>query len=97
MFFQLLWQSRIDFGSYSGAPEILEYFRRIAQDYDLYRVIRLNHRVIGAKWHGAKGMWNVTVENTVTEEVLEDWAHFMITGSGILKSVPDQFNYCAFD
>lgn len=76
-----------DLGSYSGASEILQYFKRIARDYDLYRFIRLNHRVVGAKWDEAKGIWNVTVENTVTGEVIEDWGHFMITGSGILKCV----------
>ena len=71
--------------SYSPASEILEYFRRVARKYDLYRHIRLQHQVVGAKWDDTKGIWSVEVRNLVTGELFSDWCHFMITGTGILK------------
>lgn len=76
-----------DSDSYSRAPEILEYFRGVARKYELYRFIKLNHKVIETRWIDEKGIWSVRVEDTITGHIFEDWCHFMITGSGILKCV----------
>jgi hypothetical protein len=43
--------------------------------------------VVEARWNEEKGIWTIKVEDTTSREVIEDWSHFMITGSGILKSV----------
>lgn len=73
--------------SYSPAPEILDYFRSVAQKYELYRFIKLSHKVVEAKWDEDQGIWNITVEDLTTGNIIHDWCHFMITGSGILKYV----------
>lgn len=73
--------------SYSPAPEILEYFKGLAKKYELYRFIRLSHKVVGADWVASEGIWKIKVQNLETDEVIEDWCHFMISASGILKSV----------
>ena len=57
----------------------------VAQKYELYRFIKLSHKVIGAEWHEDEGTWKITVEDLSTGTVFEDWCHFMISGSGILK------------
>ncbi|KAH0835350.1 putative sterigmatocystin biosynthesis monooxygenase stcW [Fonsecaea pedrosoi] len=71
---------------YSPASEILEYFRRLAKKYELYRFIRLSHKVIGATWNESEGTWNVTIEDLTTGRVFDDQAHFLISGSGILNN-----------
>jgi cation diffusion facilitator CzcD-associated flavoprotein CzcO len=71
--------------SYSTSQEILEYFKGIAHKYELYKYIKLQHRVTGATWSEDEGMWHVQIENLETKEVLEDKCHFLINGSGILK------------
>lgn len=42
---------------------------------------------MGARWNETEGTWSVKVKDLITNEVFEDWCHFMITGSGILKWV----------
>lgn len=72
---------------YSPAPEILQYFKMVAEKHELYRFIKLSHRVVGATWNEDEGIWKLKIENITTNEVFDDWAHFMISGSGILKYV----------
>lgn len=72
-------------GSYSQAPEILEYFRGLARKYDLYKYVKLSHRVVGAQWVEEEGIWRIQVENLATKQVFDDYGHFMITASGVLK------------
>ena len=71
--------------SYSPAAEILEYFRHVANKYELYRFIKLQHRVVSAIWHEQESRWNLRIENLESGDVLDDWCDFMISGSGILK------------
>ncbi|OAA59737.1 Flavin monooxygenase-like protein [Niveomyces insectorum RCEF 264] len=72
--------------SYSRAPEILEYFRGVARKYDLYRFIKLSHRVISADWDDEQGIWKLKIEDLATGTVIDDWGHFMITASGVLNN-----------
>jgi len=71
--------------SYSPGPEILEYFKGVAKKHDLYKYIKLSHRVVSACWTESEGIWDLKVENLVTGELFDDWCHFLINGSGILK------------
>jgi cation diffusion facilitator CzcD-associated flavoprotein CzcO len=87
--------------SYSPAPEILQYFRTVAQKYELYKYINLSHKVIGATWDEEKGVWNLEAEDLTTGKIIKDWCHFLINGSGVLKLVSDSKqdienanNYC---
>jgi hypothetical protein len=73
--------------SYSRAPEILEYFKNVAKKYDLYRFINLNHSVINAEWVESDSIWKIKVQDNATGRIIDDWCHFMITASGILKCV----------
>lgn len=73
--------------SYSPAPEILQYFRNVARKYDLYKFVKLSHRVVAADWDESEGLWKIRVENTSSGETFDDWCHFLISASGILKYV----------
>ena len=59
----------------------------VARKYELYRFVKLSHRIVGAQWDEEKGIWHVEVENLSSGERIQDWCDFIITASGILKSV----------
>ena len=65
----------------------MDYFRGVAQQYGLYKNIKLNHKVVGAWWDDVESIWNVDVLNVATGEVLKDWCNVFINASGILKYV----------
>ena len=73
-------------GSYSGAPEILEYFKGIADKYGLRKYIRLEHKVVGAFWNELDQQWHVKIQKGDNpEDVFEDKGHVLINASGVLK------------
>jgi hypothetical protein len=73
--------------SYSPASEILDYFRNVAQKYELYKYVKLSHKIVGAIWDEVKGIWDLKVEDLTNGNIIEDWCHFLINGSGVLKHV----------
>lgn len=64
----------------------------VAKKHELYRYIKLSHQVTGANWDDVKGVWTIKVKDLTTGNEFEDWCHFMISGSGILKSVSHLLN-----
>ncbi|UPL03035.1 hypothetical protein LCI18_013969 [Fusarium solani-melongenae] len=46
---------------YSGQEEILDYLQEVARKYNLYRYIRFNSSVEGARWDDASKRWDVVV------------------------------------
>ncbi|KAL4947586.1 hypothetical protein BDW69DRAFT_204246 [Aspergillus filifer] len=85
--YQFTWEPNPEWSTfYARAPEILEYFRNVARKYELYRYIKLSHRVIAAKWNEPEGIWELRIEDLTTGTVFEDSCHFMISASGILNN-----------
>jgi len=75
--------------SYSGAPEILKYFKDIADKYGLRKYIRLEHKVVGAFWDDQDQHWHVKIQRgNDPKDVFEDKGHILINASGVLKLVP---------
>jgi Predicted flavoprotein involved in K+ transport len=73
-------------GSYSGAPEILSYFKGIADKYGLRKYIRLGHKVVGAFWDEQDQQWHVKIQKgDNSEDVFEDKGHILVNASGVLK------------
>jgi len=73
-------------GSYSGAPEILKYFKGIADNYGLRKYIRLQHKIVGAFWDEQDQQWHVKVQRGDNpEDVFEDKGHVLVNASGVLK------------
>ncbi|XWW96216.1 hypothetical protein V2A60_004189 [Cordyceps javanica] len=71
---------------YAPASEILEYFRRVAHKYELYRFIKLNHECVGATWDDEAGRWSVKIKNVKNGAVIDDWCDFLINASGVLNN-----------
>ncbi|OAG35207.1 hypothetical protein AYO21_10605 [Fonsecaea monophora] len=69
---------------YAGSPEILEYFKKFTEKYDLNKYIKVNSKVSKAIWDDEKGIYNVTVETK--DGPIEDWCHVLINATGYLNS-----------
>ncbi|KAH0432512.1 hypothetical protein CcaCcLH18_06419 [Colletotrichum camelliae] len=72
--------------SYSEWDEILEYFKGIAQKYELYKYIKLSHKLNEARWDEASGVWNVECLDLSTGNTVHDWGHVLINGTGVLNN-----------
>ncbi|KAJ3549988.1 hypothetical protein NM208_g224 [Fusarium decemcellulare] len=84
--YQFSWAPSPEWTSfYSSAPEILQYFKNVAEKYDLNKYIRLNHRVVGAIWNEDSQKWRVTIMKEGSEDVIEDEADIFVNASGVLN------------
>lgn len=70
---------------FSGAPEILEYWKRVAKKYDVRKHVKFSSRCVGARWNDTLGKWFVQIQNLEKEEVFEDSADVFMTGTGLLN------------
>lgn len=72
--------------SYSSAAEILHYFKTVAKDYGLMKYMRLNSRVVDARWNEEDQQWHVKIQRmNEPDTIIEDKAHILINASGVLK------------
>ncbi|KNG80187.1 hypothetical protein ANOM_011420 [Aspergillus nomiae NRRL 13137] len=83
---------------FSGSEEILEYWKRVAQKYNVRKHIRFQSRCVGARWNDVTGKWFVQIHNLETDEVFEDSADILMTGTGLLNewkwpSIPGLHNF----
>ncbi|GAA92926.1 dimethylaniline monooxygenase [Aspergillus luchuensis] len=85
--YQFSWAPSPDWTSfYSSAPEILEYFKGIADNYGLRKYIHLDHRVVGASWDEDSEQWQVKIQRGDNPaNVLEDRCHILVNASGVLN------------
>ncbi|KAH0842471.1 hypothetical protein AYO21_10774 [Fonsecaea monophora] len=86
--YQYSWAKSPDWERYySGSKQIYQYFRKIAEDYDVLKYARLNHKVVHAEWLAGPGKWKVTVmRNEDPADVVVDYADFFIHGGGVLNN-----------
>jgi cation diffusion facilitator CzcD-associated flavoprotein CzcO len=80
---------------YAPGPEIEKYWQFVAQKYDLYKYIKLRHKIVEVKWDDDSGKWKVKVENLETGEIITDEADFLISCVGFLNNwkwpdIPDR-------
>jgi cation diffusion facilitator CzcD-associated flavoprotein CzcO len=67
---------------YAFGDEIQRYFEGFAKQFDLQQYIKLNTKVVEARWSNDKAIWEITLEDQVSKEKWEDWAHVLINGTG---------------
>lgn len=72
---------------YVGSEELYEYFIGRSKAYGVPDFLRLEHRVIEARWNEATGQYNVTIEDLSTGKILNDSAEVVINATGIFKYV----------
>jgi len=77
------------FHSYSTAPEILAYFKKLAVENDLLKYVRLSHKIVGAWWEEDTKEWRVKVQRGDNpDDVIEDRCNILVNASGVLKYDP---------
>lgn len=70
---------------FSTAEEIEQYLHTICEEEDMLDSIKTQHKVTGAWWDEAQGLWDLSIVNLETGEEFRETANFIIDGSGILK------------
>ncbi|KAF4918388.1 FAD-binding monooxygenase moxY [Colletotrichum viniferum] len=85
--YQFTWEPNRDWTQYySEWDEILGYFRGIAQKYELYKYIKLSHKLTSASWDEESGVWSVECLDLSTGSTAHDWGHVLINGTGVLNN-----------
>jgi cation diffusion facilitator CzcD-associated flavoprotein CzcO len=83
--YQFSWNPNPSWSAFfAPAPEIEDYLCRVCEEEGLRKWIKTSHRVVEAKWN-EKGIWKLKVENLKSGQILEDYCHFLLDASGILK------------
>lgn len=85
--YQLSFESSTDWSQfYASAPEILQYWKRVAEKYRLRSLMKFGMRCVKAFWNDDTSKWHVQFENEDTGERSEDIGDVLMTGAGMLNS-----------
>ncbi|KAL6849718.1 hypothetical protein ACO1O0_009261 [Amphichorda felina] len=71
---------------FAYGEEIRRYFEDFAERYGSKQYMKLNTKVLEARWDEDKGMWSLTLEDQVTKGTWQDWCHVLVNGTGILNN-----------
>ncbi|KAI4635546.1 uncharacterized protein J4E87_000498 [Alternaria ethzedia] len=76
---------------FARGAEIRDYWQAQAKKHDVYKFVRLRHRVDEAEWDDAQSKWRVTVRNLKDEATTTETFDFVITAIGRFNSwkLPD--------
>lgn len=66
--------------AYAQGAEILDYWRKVADEYEVRKYVRLEHKVTSAEWSEDKGKWLIHVSSKDGDFV--DEANFLLTATG---------------
>lgn len=84
--YQLSWESQVSWSKfYAGASEILEYWKKVVEKYNLRRFMKFNHKCIEARWNEETSKWHVKLEIVGTGEIVEDSGDVLMVGLGALN------------
>ncbi|RYC60771.1 hypothetical protein CHU98_g5449 [Xylaria longipes] len=70
---------------YPLQPEILEYYKNVADKYDIEKHIRYESIVTSAYWDESSATWLVSVKNLKTSETYEHRCKILISAVGLLS------------
>jgi cation diffusion facilitator CzcD-associated flavoprotein CzcO len=70
---------------YAGQAEILKYWQRVAEKYDLRKLMTFSHKIIEARWHETRAQWELKVENLVDGAIITELCDVFITATGVLN------------
>ncbi|ETI26440.1 hypothetical protein G647_03217 [Cladophialophora carrionii CBS 160.54] len=85
--YQLSWESNVEWSQfYASQAEILKYWQRVAEKYNLRRLIKFSHRVIEGRWHEDGARWELKVEDLSNGgSIITESCDVFITATGILN------------
>jgi monooxygenase len=69
----------------ADGPSILRYIHDTAGEFDVQRLIRLNHSVRSANWNSADARWTVEVHRTDTDELARFSCAFLYVCTGYYR------------
>ncbi|EDU49394.1 flavin-binding monooxygenas [Pyrenophora tritici-repentis Pt-1C-BFP] len=67
---------------FAQGAEIRDYWQAQARKHDVYKYIKLRHRVDEAEWDGASSQWSLKVQDLEKEKVTTESFDFVITAIG---------------
>ncbi|KAJ9267508.1 hypothetical protein DTO212C5_5984 [Paecilomyces variotii] len=67
---------------FAQGKEIKEYWQGVARKYDVYKYLKLNHRVEKAEWLPDEGKWKVTLKDLKEDRVYEELLDILIGAIG---------------
>lgn len=67
---------------FAQGSEIRDYWQSVAKKYDVYRYIRLRHRIEGASWDDEESVWTLVVKKVHTGETSTEKFDFVIPAVG---------------
>ncbi|KAF7527649.1 hypothetical protein PCG10_002613 [Penicillium crustosum] len=71
---------------YSYGDEILQYFKDVADRFDLRKYFVFNHQVTRAEWNDDMGLWEVEVLNLTNGATFIDRGEIFINNGGLLNN-----------
>ncbi|KIV89327.1 hypothetical protein PV10_08903 [Exophiala mesophila] len=86
--YQLSFESWTEWSQfYSGAPEILQYWKMVAEKYRVRDFVRFQHKCVEARWDESRSKWTTKFLRLDSAEpsIVEDEADVLITGTGLLN------------
>jgi cation diffusion facilitator CzcD-associated flavoprotein CzcO len=85
--YQFSWRPNKEWSNFfAPAREIREYLCKMCDEEGMRNAIKTSHRVSSSRWNEHKGIWNITVRNEKTNEEFDDYATFLLDGTGILNN-----------
>ncbi|KPI45430.1 putative sterigmatocystin biosynthesis monooxygenase stcW [Cyphellophora attinorum] len=84
--YQLSWDFNHAWSTfYASGSEILRYWQRVAEKYNVLKYMRFSHKVLKASWDDATAKWRVIVQDTDNGGQKTDEADVLISAVGILN------------
>ncbi|KAI0170094.1 hypothetical protein BJ166DRAFT_608187 [Pestalotiopsis sp. NC0098] len=81
------WDQKPDWSHYFAyGDEIQRYFEDFAERHGSKQYMKLNTKVVEARWDEEKGIWDLTLEDQVSKDTWKDWCHCLVNGTGILNN-----------
>ncbi|KAF2465279.1 FAD/NAD(P)-binding domain-containing protein [Lindgomyces ingoldianus] len=85
--YNFTWDPKPDWSQFfASGKEIQGYFEDFAERHGSKKYMKLNSKIVEARWDDTEGIWNITLENQVTKNTFKDWAHVFVNGTGILNT-----------
>ncbi|KAF2841012.1 FAD/NAD(P)-binding domain-containing protein [Patellaria atrata CBS 101060] len=81
------WDPKPDWSTFFAyGSEIQEYFENFAERHGSKKYMKLNSKIIEARWDEQDGHWNLTLQNPQNGAISKDWCHVFVNGTGILNN-----------
>ncbi|KAE8159352.1 hypothetical protein BDV40DRAFT_303306 [Aspergillus tamarii] len=71
---------------YASAPEIHQYWKRVAHKYDCMKYVKLKHEVSEAVWDEQKSKWQLQILDTDGGSTFSDQCDVLISATGALNN-----------